>query len=111
MDNFENERIELEQLQPLPQTSLALAAKELVDHVPVTLTVELGRTDISVKELRQLRQSQIIALDQMVGEPLGIFANGQRVASGEVVAVGRDQYGIRVTALADVHEPAAEAVS
>jgi len=74
--------------------------------VPVVLSVELGRTNISVKDLRQLRQGQVIALDQMVGEPLGIFANGHRLAYGEVVAVGKELYGIRVISLADDHEHA-----
>ncbi len=106
MHNMENERVELEILEPLAQTGPAVCAQNLVERVPVALTVELGRTNISVKELRLLRQGQIIGLDQMVGEPLGIFANGHRIASGEVVSVARDQYGIRVTALADVNEQA-----
>ena len=49
-----------------------------------------------MKDLRQLRQGQIVVLDQVVGEPLAIFANGHRVAVGEVVSVAKDQYGIRV---------------
>jgi flagellar motor switch protein FliN len=93
-------RIELE---PLEQTILAGPAvpnRALIERVQVGLTVELGRTKISVKDLRQLRQGQIVVLDQVVGEPLAIFANGHRVAVGEVVSVAKDQYGIRVTALA-----------
>ena len=106
MHNMENERVELEILEPFAQPGPAVCAQNLVERVPVALTVELGRTNISVKELRLLRQGQIIGLDQMVGEPLGIFANGHRIASGEVVSVARDQYGIRVTALADANEQA-----
>lgn len=64
------------------------------------LTVELGRTNISIKELCQLPQGQVIMLNQLVDEPLAIFANGQRIAYGEVVAIAPDQFGIRVTALA-----------
>jgi flagellar motor switch protein FliN/FliY len=83
----------------------------MIDRVPVLLTVELGRTNITVKDLRVLRHGQVVVLDQMVGEPLGIFANGQRLGAGEVVAVGKDQYGIRVTALADEPERTEEAAA
>jgi len=111
MHDEENERVELESLGPLPQLGAVISGLQVVERVPVMLTVELGRTNISVKELRLLRQGQVIALDQMVGEPLGIFANGQRLASGEVVSVGKDQYGIRVTALAGEHDAARDPVA
>jgi flagellar motor switch protein FliN/FliY len=62
-----------------------------------------------VKDLRALRHGQVVVLDQLVGEPLGIFANGHRLGAGEVVSVGRDQYGIRVTSLADEQDRAGEA--
>jgi flagellar motor switch protein FliN/FliY len=63
--------------------------------------VELGRTSVSVKDLKNLRKGQVIGLDKMVGEPLGIFANGQRLASGEVVSVAQERYGVRVIALTE----------
>ncbi len=97
----EPERVELEKLKPVPRNAPAVGSKALVERVPVLLTVELGRTNISVKDLRSLRHGQVMVLDQMAGEPLSIFANGQRLGAGEVVAVGRDQYGIRITSLAD----------
>jgi flagellar motor switch protein FliM len=101
MHEVDKERVELEKLQPLALTGAAIANKTMVERVPVMLTVELGRTSISIKDLRLLKQGQIIVLDQMVGEPLSIFANGHRLAVGEVVAVAKDQYGVRVTALAE----------
>jgi flagellar motor switch protein FliN/FliY len=55
--------------------------------------------------LRQLRHGQVLVLDRVIGEPLSIYANGQRLAMGEVVAVGKNQYGIRVTALIEEAEP------
>ncbi len=106
-----SDRIELERLQSLPRGHLALSARSMLDRVQVGLTVELGRTQITVKDLRQLRHGQVIVLEQIVGEPLTIFANGQKLAFGEVVAVPNDRYGIRVTGLADEsmgdHEDAA----
>jgi flagellar motor switch protein FliN/FliY len=95
-------RIELETLTQTVLAGPAVPNRALVERVQVQLTVELGRSKISVKDLRQLRQGQIVVLDQIVGEPLAIFANGHRVAVGEVVSVAKDQYGIRVTALTAV---------
>ncbi len=101
------ERVELERIQAAPRGAPAIPARNVLDRVQVALTVELGRTQITVKDLRSLRHGQVVALDQMVGEPLTIFANGQKLAYGEVVAVANDRYGVRVTALAE--DAAAEA--
>ncbi len=101
---LENGRTELDQIFGTPQTAQAISGKGIVERVPVLLTVELGRTNISVKELCQLRQGQVIVLNQLVDEPLAIFANGQRIAYGEVVAITPDQFSIRVTALARAGE-------
>ena len=75
--------------------------RQIVERLPVVLTVELGRTTVSVKDLKTLRKGQVIALDKMVGEAFGIFANGQRLGSGEVVSVAQERYGVRVVALAE----------
>jgi len=104
----DGETVELERLQPVERTAPAITGKGMIDRVTVALTVQLGRTEISVKELRMLRQGQIIVLDQIIGEPLTIFANGHQLAYGEVVATAKDQYGIRVTALMEDPEQSEE---
>jgi flagellar motor switch/type III secretory pathway protein FliN len=83
------ERVELETLQPIASEAMAISTRQIVERLPVVLTVELGRTTVSVKD------------HKIVGEPFGIFANGQRLASGEVVSVAQDKYGVRVIALAE----------
>jgi flagellar motor switch protein FliM len=98
---IEPERVELERLQAQPRGAAAITAKAVLDRVQVAVAVELGRTQITVKDLRALRHGQILQLDQAIGEPLAIFANGQKLAYGEVVAVANDRYGVRVTALAE----------
>lgn len=105
---LEYERAELERIQPQPRGAPILTGKKMLDRVQVSLTVELGRTQITVKDLRQLRHGQVITLDQTVGEPLTIFANGQKLAYGEVVAVANDRYGVRVTALVEDMDATAE---
>lgn len=98
---IEPERVELERLHVQPRGAAAITAKAVLDRVQVAVAVELGRTQITVKDLRALRHGQILQLDQVIGEPLAIFANGQKLAYGEVVAVVNDRYGVRVTALAE----------
>jgi flagellar motor switch/type III secretory pathway protein FliN len=81
------------------------AGQSAIDRVTVAVTVQLGTIDVSLIDLRQWRQGQVILLEQMTGEPLGIFANGHLLAFGEVVAVSKDQYSIRVTSLTTAPAP------
>jgi flagellar motor switch protein FliM len=77
----------------------------IVQRIAVALTVELGRVKLSLENLRQLREGQVLVLDQPVEEPLSIYANGRRFAYGEVAAIGKDQYGIRFLSLAEDFNP------
>jgi len=65
-------------------------------NIPVTVTVELGRSQISLKEVFELTEGSIVELERLVGEPLDLVVNGQVIAQGEVVAVDNN-YGLRVT--------------
>ncbi|BBT70569.1 flagellar motor switch protein FliN [Klebsiella sp. WP8-S18-ESBL-06] len=69
---------------------------DLIMDIPVKLTVELGRTRMTIKELLRLTQSSVVALDGLAGEPLDILINGYLIAQGEVVVVA-DKYGVRIT--------------
>jgi flagellar motor switch protein FliN len=75
---------------------------EVILDVPVTLSMEVGRTRISIRNLLQLNQGSVVELDRAAGEPLDVFVNGTLVAHGEVVVVN-DKFGIRLT---DVISPA-----
>lgn len=68
----------------------------IFSNIPVTVSVELGRSQISLKEVFELTEGSIIELDRLVGEPLDLVVNGQIVAQGEVVAIDNN-YGLRVT--------------
>lgn len=68
----------------------------MIMDIPVTLTVELGRTRLTLKELLEMSQGQVINLQGLAGEPMSIFINNHLVASGEVV-VHENKYGIRIT--------------
>lgn len=69
---------------------------EMIMDIPVTLTVELGRTRLTIKELLEMAQGHVISLTAMAGEPMDIFINNHLFGQGEVV-VHEHQYGIRIT--------------
>lgn len=69
---------------------------ELILDIPVGVTVEIGRTKMTIRNLLQLNQGGIVALDRMAGEPLDVLINGTLVAHGEVVVVN-DKFGVRLT--------------
>lgn len=69
---------------------------ELILDIPVQLTVELGRTRISIRNLLQLAHGSVVELDAMAGEPMDVLVNGTLIAQGEVVVVN-DKFGIRLT--------------
>ena len=69
---------------------------EVILDVPVTLSMEVGRTRIPIRNLLQLNQGSVVELDRAAGEPLDVFVNGTLVAHGEVVVVN-EKFGIRLT--------------
>ncbi len=69
---------------------------DLIVDVPVTLSMEVGRTAISIRNLLQLNQGSVVELDRVAGEPLDVLVNGTLVAHGEVVVVN-EKFGIRLT--------------
>ena len=64
--------------------------------VPVELSVEIGRTTMSIRETLAIAPGSIIALNRMSGEPVDLLVNGRRIARGEVVAID-EEFGLRVT--------------
>ena len=75
---------------------------DVILDVPVTLSMEVGRTRVPIRNLLQLNQGSVVELDRAAGEPLDVFVNGTLVAHGEVVVVN-EKFGIRLT---DVISPA-----
>lgn len=64
--------------------------------IPVTISMEVGRTNISIRSLLQLNQGSVVELDRVAGEPLDVLVNGTLIAHGEVVVIN-DKFGIRLT--------------
>ncbi len=70
--------------------------------VPVTISMEIGRARINIRNLLQLNQGSVVELDRLAGEPMDVLVNGTLIAQGEVVVVN-EKFGIRLT---DVISPA-----
>ena len=90
----------------LEDTSGGLAEDEsnldIILDIPVNISMEIGRTQISIRNLLQLNQGSVVELDRLAGEPMDVRVNGTLVAHGEVVVVN-EKFGIRLT---DVISPA-----
>lgn len=75
---------------------------EVILDIPVSLSMEIGRTQIPIRNLLQLSQGSVVELDRLAGEPMDVLVNGTLIAHGEVVVVN-EKFGIRLT---DVISPA-----
>jgi flagellar motor switch protein FliN/FliY len=69
---------------------------DMILDIPVTIALEIGRTQVSIRNLLQLNQGSIVELDRLAGEPLDVLVNGTLIAHGEVVMVN-EKFGIRLT--------------
>lgn len=69
---------------------------DVILDIPVTISMEVGNTQIPIRNLLQLNQGSVIELDRLAGEPLDVLVNGTLIAHGEVVMVN-DKFGIRLT--------------
>ncbi len=69
---------------------------DMILDIPVDISMEIGRTKISIRNLLQLTQGSVVELDRLAGEPLDVMVNGTLIAHGEVVVVN-EKFGIRLT--------------
>lgn len=88
------------QFGELRQENVALINEDtnldVILDIPVTISMEIGRTKISIRNLLQLNQGSVVELDRFAGEPMDVLVNGTLIAHGEVVVVN-DKFGIRLT--------------
>ncbi len=92
------ETVELEDLQEdgEPITGEEKRKLDAILDIPVTISMEVGRSHISIRNLLQLNQGSVVELDRVAGEALDVLVNGTLIAHGEVVVVN-DKFGIRLT--------------
>ncbi|WP_417349983.1 flagellar motor switch protein FliN [Ferrimonas sp.] len=94
------QQVELEDFnEPKPSSSISDDERKKLDSIldiPVTISMEVGRSSISIRNLLQLNQGSVVELDRVAGEPLDVMVNGTLIAHGEVVVVN-EKFGIRLT--------------
>ncbi len=79
-----------------PESSGAVANMDMLLDIPLTVSVEIGRTRLLVKDLLQLGQGAVIELEKLAGEPMEILVNGRLIARGEAVVVN-EKFGVKLT--------------
>jgi len=94
--------VALDEFQPEVNPAAKNPELEVILDIPVSISMEVGRTSITIRNLLQLNQGSVIELDRLAGEPLDVLVNGTLIAHGEVVVVN-EKFGIRMT---DVISPA-----
>ncbi|MCQ8182860.1 flagellar motor switch protein FliN [Methylomonas sp. SURF-1] len=87
---------DLGEQKPKPTAGGEEVKLDVILDVPVTVSLEIGRTKINIRNLLQLNQGSVVELDRFAGEPMDVLVNGTLVAHGEVVVVN-DKFGIRLT--------------
>ena len=93
-DNYE--RAQFGQLQNEAKANSDEVNLDVILDIPVTLSVEIGRTRQTIRNLLQLNQGSVVELDRLAGEPMDVLVNGTMIAHGEIVVVN-EKFGIRLT--------------
>ncbi len=93
-------RAPMEEFGSMPKSNLPVSLDgpnlDVILDIPVSISMEVGNTEITIRNLLQLNQGSVIELDRLAGEPLDVLVNGTLIAHGEVVVVN-EKFGIRLT--------------
>ena len=93
-------RLPMEEFGSVPRNNDPVSLEgpnlDVILDIPVSISMEVGSTDINIRNLLQLNQGSVIELDRLAGEPLDVLVNGTLIAHGEVVVVN-EKFGIRLT--------------
>ena len=103
------ETIEYEELEAGGENGAAAAGSSdlsRLSEIPMELSVEIGRTHMTVGQTLELRVGAVVSLERSSGQPADLLVNGSPIARGEVVVVD-EQYGLRITEILDDHDVAA----
>ena len=99
----QSSKSETESSKSSDKNTAAVSNLRLLENIEVKLTVEVGNTEIKIKDLLRLNEGSVVELDRLAGDALDILANGTKIAKGEVVMVG-EKFGIRFTEVATPEE-------
>lgn len=108
LDNLENQedsfQASLAQFDEFDDSTRSLGGAEeklnLLKDLPLNVYIELGRTQMQIKDILELERGYVIELEKLASEPVDVFVNNKKIAEGEVVVIDK-HFGIRITALVD----------
>lgn len=89
-----------EELATQPTRTTDSEKMRVLENIEVEMSIEVGRTEITISDLLRLNEGSVVELDRLAGEPLDILVNGTMIAKGEVVMVG-ERFGIRFSDIVD----------
>lgn len=92
----DTQKVELDDFSEAHKSPTGQPDLDVILDIPVNISMEVGRTSITIRNLLQLNQGSVIELDRLAGEPLDVLVNGTLIAHGEVVVVN-EKFGIRMT--------------
>ena len=101
--NEQNQEDGIRDFSAPPSASSSSASSEnlrVLENIEVQLSVEVGNTEIKIRDLLRLNEGSVIELDRLAGDPLDILVNGTMIAKGEIVMVG-ERFGVRFTEIVD----------
>ena len=106
-ETMSDENIEAVEANGIDEQKLSTLQDEMdldvLQNIPVTLSVEVGRTGMQIRDLLKLSEGSVIELDRVAGESIDILVNNTVIARGEVVVVN-ERYGVRLTQVLDAAE-------
>ena len=99
-EKSESENVSKSEEEVSESPLVATEKLKVLEDIEVQMAVEVGRTELTIKELLRLNEGSVVELDRMAGDHLDIFVNGTIIAKGEVVMVG-ERFGIRFLEIVD----------
>ncbi len=106
-ETMSDENVEAVEATSIDEQKLSTLQDEMdldvLQNIPVTLSVEVGRTGMQIRDLLKLSEGSVIELDRVAGESIDILVNNTVIARGEVVVVN-ERYGVRLTQVLDAAE-------
>ncbi len=105
LENMEDDfQASLAQFDEFDESTKTLGGAEeklnLLKDLPLNVYIELGRTQMQIKDILELERGYVIELEKLASEPVDVFVNNKKIAEGEVVVIDK-HFGIRITALVD----------
>ncbi len=100
VDQNTNEKKELNTETENKNLDVGIENLKVLENIEVKLTVEVGSSQLKIRDLLRLNEGSVVELERLAGDPLDIMANGVQIAKGEVVMVG-ERFGVRFTEVAN----------